>query len=504
MAKASLFAAAFSAGLLAAGIPAAALAQSLVSEPRLALVIGNGAYRDQPLANPVNDAKAMAASLRKLGFAVIERIDAGKSAMESAVLEFGDKLRGGGVGLFYYAGHGIQSGGRNYLLPVDVRLTTEASVRVYGVDANLVTDLMSDARNRANVVILDACRNNPFVMAMRGASKGLAAIDAARGTLIAYSTAPGQIAADGEGLNSPYTAGLLKALDQPGLKAEEVFKRARVHVADATKGAQTPWESSSLTGDLILNLSITIQAPPQAQAPAPPAAAPGNRDAVEAAFWNSIAASNDPQDFTDYLKQFPSGTFSGLAQRRLAELKRQQQAAEIERKRKEAEAEKQRVAALEAERQRKEAEAEKQRLAALEAESRQREEAARQRRASMTREEIAKSVYERVINKLFAQKFSATSSARVVGKPISIYRTEEQNKAIAACLDWSGNDVDAVVSRADWIGSDYSFLTAARKYTLENCAKYEFRGCKCQIVDENDKNVLQVPDEFYRRVTAKQ
>jgi hypothetical protein len=358
-------------------VATAAFAQSAPAEPRLALVIGNAAYRDQPLANSANDARGVAASLHKLGFTVIERIDAGKAAMESAILEFGDRLRAGGVGLFYYAGHGIQSGGRNYLLPVDVRLTTEASVRVYGVDSNLVTDLMSDARNRANLVILDACRNNPFVMAMRGASKGLAAIDAARGTLIAYSTAPGQVAADGDGPNSPYTGALLKALDEPGLKAEELFKRVRRQVADATKGAQTPWESSSLTGDLILNLHITV-------APA------GGRDTLEAAFWNSIAQSNDAQDFEDYLKQFPSGTFSGLAKRRLDDLRRRQQIAEAEaeKKRQAAEAEKQRLAALEAERQRKAAEeVELKRLAAVEAERKRQEKAEMERLAA---EESAK------------------------------------------------------------------------------------------------------------------
>ena len=335
----------------------------------MALVIGNSAYPDQPLRNPLNDAKSMAAVLRKLGFTVIERTNAGKKAMDDAILEFGEKLRGGGIGLFYYAGHGIQSGGRNYLVPVDLAVTSEASVRVYGIDAGLVLDLMAESRNRANIVILDACRNNPFVMAARGAQKGLAAIDAARGTLVAYSTAPGRVAADGDGPNSPYTTGLLKALDEPGLKAEEVFKRTRQHVAEATKGAQTPWESSSLTGDLILNLTITVKAP-----------AAATREAADLAFWNAISASNDAQDFQDYLTQFPAGTFSGLAQRRLADTERRQRLAEAERQRNEAEEAKRRAAA-EAERQRQAMEARKAQLAAQEAERKLREDIERRRAA---------------------------------------------------------------------------------------------------------------------------
>ncbi|MCK6449510.1 MAG: caspase family protein, partial [Alphaproteobacteria bacterium] len=291
-------------------------------EPRIALVVGNANYADQKLRNPANDAKAMAASLRRLGFTVIERIDAGKKAMEDAALEFGEKLKAGGVGLFYYAGHGVQTRGRNYLVPVDAAITSEASVRVQAFDVGLVLDLMTDSRNRANVVILDACRNNPFRGVMRGASPGLAAIDAARGTLIAYSTAPGAVAVDGDGTNSPYTAALVKALAEPGMKAEDLFKRVRSRVVEVTQGAQTPWESSSLTGDLVLNLTINVT--PQAAS----AAAPGGaRDAVEVAFWQSIADSKDPQDYRDYLAQFPNGAFVPLARRRAESLGGAQQAA---------------------------------------------------------------------------------------------------------------------------------------------------------------------------------
>jgi len=158
-----------------------AFAQAAPAEQRLALVIGNAAYGKQALKNPANDARVMAASLRKLGFQVIERIDAGKKSMEDAILEFGEKLKAGGVGLFYYAGHGVQVRGHNYLVPLDASLPSEASVRVQAVDVDLVLEQMTEARNRANVVILDACRNNPFLAQRRGAGAGLAAIDAARG-----------------------------------------------------------------------------------------------------------------------------------------------------------------------------------------------------------------------------------------------------------------------------------------------------------------------------------
>ena len=274
---------------------------------RVALVIGNAAYRDQPLRNPVNDARAMARTLRELGFDVTEVLDADKRRMEAAVLEFGRKLSPQGVGLFFYAGHGLQVKGRNYLVPVDARIDSEAATRVVSVDVELLLEQMADARNGANVVILDACRNNPFERRLRGSSQGLAAIDAARGTLVAYATAPGAVAADGEGTHGLYTDELLKALRVPGLKIEEVFKRVRVEVSRRSNGLQTPWESSSLTGDLVVN--VTVQAAPAAAAPVA-----ADRDAL---FWASIKDSRERVDFEAYLRQFPNGTFADLARRRL-------------------------------------------------------------------------------------------------------------------------------------------------------------------------------------------
>jgi hypothetical protein len=277
-------------------------------EPRLALLIGNSAYRESPLRNPVNDVRAMAQKFKDLGFTVIAHENATKRAMEAAIIEFGRRLAEGGVGAFYYAGHGLQVRGRNYLVPVDAEIEDEASTRVAAVDVELLLEQMAEARNRVNIVILDACRNNPFERRMRGASRGLAAVDAARGTLVAYATAPGSVAADGDGKNGLYTEELLEALREPGLKIEEVFKRVRINVARRSKGSQTPWESSSLTGDLVVNVTVNVTTA-AVSAPTP------DREGL---FWMSIKDGTDPAAFEAYLKQYPQGTFAALARQRLA------------------------------------------------------------------------------------------------------------------------------------------------------------------------------------------
>ena len=283
-------------------------------EPRIALLIGNSTYREAPLRNPVNDVRAMAKTLRELGFTVLAHENANKSTMERAILDFGRRLTGGGVGFFYYAGHGLQVRGRNFLIPVDAEIDSEATTRIAGVDVDLLLEQTAEARNRVNVVILDACRNNPFERRLRGASRGLSAVDAARGTLIAYATAPGSVAADGSGSNGLYTEELLKALRVPGLKVEEVFKRVRAGVTDRSNGAQTPWESSSLTGDLVFNFTVNVIAPNSAGTSA------GATVDREAMFWASIKDSNDAAVFEAYLKQYPGGTFVPLARRRIETL----------------------------------------------------------------------------------------------------------------------------------------------------------------------------------------
>ena len=218
-------------------------------EPRLALVIGNGAYQASPLSNPVNDARAMADALKATGFKVIRKENASLKEMTLALREFGDRLKHGGVGLFYYAGHGMAVKGRNFLIPVDAQIEREDEIAFNALDADAVLDKMESAGNRLNLVILDACGNNPFARSFRSASRGLAQMDAPVGTLISFATAPGQVASDGNGKNGLYTQHLLENITRPGLKIEDLFKTVRVNVRKDSGGKQTPWETSSLEGD---------------------------------------------------------------------------------------------------------------------------------------------------------------------------------------------------------------------------------------------------------------
>ena len=220
------------------------------SEKRIALVLGNDKYPTAPLRNPVNDATAIAAKLRELGFDVTLRTNTSQREMTRAVRDFGEKISSGSVALFYYAGHGMQARGKNFLIPVDADITSESSISIEAVDVERVLDQLNNAR--VSMVILDACRNNPFERRFRaGAGAGLAQIDAPAGTLIAYATAPGKVALDGEGKHGPYTEALLKAMDAPGLRVEDVFKQVRINVLKMTASKQIPWESSSLTGDFL-------------------------------------------------------------------------------------------------------------------------------------------------------------------------------------------------------------------------------------------------------------
>ncbi|MBM3540371.1 MAG: hypothetical protein FJX55_21430, partial [Alphaproteobacteria bacterium] len=248
----------------------AASAQPVAPERRVALVVGNGTYKDGPLRNPVNDARAVAGALGELGFEVIARYNASARDMRRAVIEFGEKIERGGVGLFYYAGHGVQMGGRNYLLPVDAEIEREAHVESEAVDVAAVLGRMEGARNRINIVILDACRNNPYERRFRSASRGLAVTPAPSGTYIAYATAPGEVAEDGAGTNSSFTTALLGAMRKPGLTLDDLFKDVRAGVHAATGGRQVPWSSSSIIGDFYFRPGTAVE--PPRPAPAPPVA----------------------------------------------------------------------------------------------------------------------------------------------------------------------------------------------------------------------------------------
>lgn len=218
---------------------------------KAALIIGNANYADSRLLNPVNDARDIAAALGELGFVVTERENLSLKEMREAIRTFGKGLRDSEVGLFYFAGHGIQLNGINYLLPVGAQIEEEHQVQDEAVDASTAINEMLAGGSKLNIVILDACRNNPFARSFRSATPGLAPIQAPRstGTFIAYSTAPGEVANDGAGRNSPYAQELLRHIKTPGLKLEDVFKKVRAGVWEITLHKQVPWESSSVVKD---------------------------------------------------------------------------------------------------------------------------------------------------------------------------------------------------------------------------------------------------------------
>jgi len=227
------------------------VAQVIAPDQRQALVIGNSEYTHAGvLRNPVNDAQAISDTLRQLEFEVMTLTNASRREMEQSIRDFGKNLQGrNGVGLFFYAGHGMQIDGENYLLPIDIDPVTEEDVRYDAVPLGRLLGQMRSSGNQMNLIVLDACRNNPFARSFRSSSKGLAQVIAPTGSFISYATAPGQVAADGEGDNGLFTAKLLDHMKTPGLKLEDVFKQVRVDVQQESNNRQVPWDSSSLTGD---------------------------------------------------------------------------------------------------------------------------------------------------------------------------------------------------------------------------------------------------------------
>ena len=290
------------------------------AEKRTALVIGNASYRSSPLKNPVNDATEITRYLKIYDFDVIEKRDATCKEMRRAIDLFYEKLKKTDVGLFYYAGHGIQLNGHNYLIPVDTNIVSESDVEFDSIDAGRVLGKMEDAGNRLNIVILDACRNNPFQRSFRSTQSGLAQMDAPRGSIVAYATAPGSVAVDGEGDHGLYTSNLIRNMQVPGLKIEDVFKRTRNDVEAESKALgilQTPWESSSLTGDFyfVTEINGAIVDPPVEKKIA--VHQNGFPD-KESLFWQSIMDSTDIKMFDLYMQKYPQGTFLEIAKLKIA------------------------------------------------------------------------------------------------------------------------------------------------------------------------------------------
>jgi len=301
---------------------------SVTASIRTALVIGNSSYQISPLKNPVNDATDMANTLTQSGFNVNLQINADHRTMVRAIRDFVRQIKQeGGVGLFYYAGHGIQVRGRNYLIPLGAVIESEGDAQFEAVDAGFVLSKMQDAGNDMNIVILDACRNNPFARNFRSSAQGLARMDAPKGSIVAYATAPGELAADGTGRNGIYTKHLIQNIQTPQLRLEDVFKNVRRAVVQETANKQVPWESSSLMGQFYF-------APPKPSPP--PQQTPPESDVLtkqaEILFWDSIQNSTDPDMFEAFLLQFPDGIFANLATMKITQLTRARQSALLAKK----------------------------------------------------------------------------------------------------------------------------------------------------------------------------
>ncbi len=236
-----------------------ALPQSTIATQtgkRVALVVGNSNYKVRPLKNPRNDADDISRALRSSGFEVIDLRDATLTQMRTGVRQFGDLLINNDVGLVYYSGHGVEVKGRNYFIPVNADIMREDEIADQGLDVSLILEKMNTAGKGVNILIVDACRDDPFGRSFRSASRGLAQMDAPKGTIIAYATSPGKVASDGDPKerNSPYTKNLVKAMQQPNLPIEQVFKEVRRAVQEETKNQQIPWENTSLSGDFFFRV----------------------------------------------------------------------------------------------------------------------------------------------------------------------------------------------------------------------------------------------------------
>ncbi|MEM8975113.1 MAG: caspase family protein [Pseudomonadota bacterium] len=288
------------------------------SAKRIALLIGNSAYQHSgELENPENDAQLIASALRQAGFEVTIRTDANLKTIKKAFREHTAKLKAAGkdsVGFFYYAGHGTQVKGINYLLPVDANIEDESQVESEAVSASGLLAQLEGAGNSMNLVILDSCRNNPFKRGYRAQVNGLAPMHAPPSTLIGYSTQPGNVAYDGTNGYSPYAIALHRAIRLPGQTIEQAFKQARAEVNEVTGGKQIPWEESSLFTDFYFFEKGQ-------KASLAPATWDGQAFEQEASFWKDIRTSRDPGAFRSYLKKHPKGTFTLLANERLENLR---------------------------------------------------------------------------------------------------------------------------------------------------------------------------------------
>ena len=282
-------------------------------ESRVALVIGNGAYKSSPLKNPVNDSKDVAAKLRSLGFTVVERNNLVVKQIGSTLREFRSTLKAGSVALVYYAGHGVQIKGENYLPAVDAEIGGEEDVPNQSLAMRQIMDVLGDAKTRLNLVFLDACRDNPYARSFRSSASGLSKENAPSGTLISFATRPGSVASDGSGRNGLYTGALLAAMNEPNRPIEQVLKSVVSTVKASSKNQQEPWMEGSIEGEFCFSgckpLSVaqnTVSEMTDTQR--------------EDAFWTDVKGVGNREAFEAYLASYPTGRYAALAKASIVRL----------------------------------------------------------------------------------------------------------------------------------------------------------------------------------------
>lgn len=229
-------------------------AAALTTERRVALVIGNKSYRVSPLQNAANDANDLAELLKQKNFEVTTIIDGTRLEMRNAVRDLAQNIAAGAIGLFYYSGHGIQVDDDNFLVPVDANYEYKEEVPEMCLSVSSILRFMETSNNRLNILILDACRNSPFKSFSRSGEKGMLRVEAPTGSIVAYSTAPGKTASDGNTRNGLYTSKLMKYMNVPGMKIEDIFKQVRIEVSKESNQKQIPWESNALMGDFYFSM----------------------------------------------------------------------------------------------------------------------------------------------------------------------------------------------------------------------------------------------------------
>lgn len=289
-----------------------------LAERRVALVIGNSNYQHAPiLRNPTNDSREISASLTRLGFDVSVARDLGIEAMRQALKVFSNDARGADVALIFFAGHGIEFNKQNYLIPTDAELKSDTDIQYEAISLDLAMRAVENAKG-LRIVLLDACRNNPFIRSMkktlgtRSVGRGLVKVEPSVGTLIGYAAKEGTTADDGIGSHSPFTQGLLKYIEQPGLEIQFMFRKVRDHVLKTTNGRQEPFAYGSLPGRQIFLK--------------PPTASKTDEANIEVAYWNSVRETGDEVLLKTYLKRFPGGQFATLATIMIDRIRQQQEA----------------------------------------------------------------------------------------------------------------------------------------------------------------------------------